>query len=613
MMDLNSPRPWVIALLVLLLGGVTTSCSAQTDMELATYYYNNGSYAQARLYFDKLWKRDKSAATYEMYINTLLELEAYDEAEKLVKTQLRSRKDQAMAQIDLGDLYLRIGQLEDAEEAFDKAIENLAIGRSATKRIADAFIQLNQLDRALLVYKKAVGTDPQGYGYYYELANLQGLRGDHDQMIDAFLELLHEKPNYLRTVQNSFNRNLRVMSDPVQAEVVRVKVLRAAQQYPEDAVFSELLIWYFSQARDFQAAMIQAIALDRRKGEDGKRLMALAATARKNQDLQAAITGYEAVIKKGTTCRYHYSARRAMLEVKLEELTATLPLDSTKALALQNFYSQAINDFGNNPEAALLMRDQAHLLAFYLDKPQAALDILDEAISFPGVPVDSRDEIKIEQGDVLVFLDDVWSASLLYSQVDLGHKEGVLGQKAKFRNARISYFTGDFDWAQAQLDILKASTSKLISNDAIDLSLLITDNFNMDTVTAPMEQFARADLLLYRNKLGDCLVTLDSLTTMWPGHVLGDEILMMRGGIAERRGQFEEAVSYYQEVLDLHFDDVHADNALFSWADIAHYKLNQPAEAQVLYERLLVEYPGSLFVVDARKKFRALRGDDWAE
>jgi len=595
------------------ISGLSGTCSAQTDMELATYYYNSGAYEQAKLYFDKLWKRDKSAATYEMYINTLLELEAYDTAEKIVKARLRSRKDQAMAQVDLGDLYLRIGEHAKAENAFDKALDQLAPGRAATKRIAEAFIKLNQLDRALIVYEKGAKTDPNKYGYHYELANLQGLRGDHNGMIDAYIELLHIKPSYLRTVQNSFNRNLRVSSDPVQAENVRKKVLGAAQRYPEDVVFTELLIWYFSQARNFNAAMTQAIALDRRRNEDGKRIMTLAATARKNKALKAAGKGYAAVVKKGSSGRYYHAARRAVLEVQLEDITETLPLDTAAATQLSGQYETAVAEFNRNPEAALLMRDRARLLAFYLDQPQQALELLDEAIAFPGVAKEARSEIKLEQGDVLVFLDDVWSASLLFSQIDLDHKEGILGQKAKFRNARISYFTGDFHWAQAQLDILKASTSKLISNDAIELSLLITDNFNMDTVTAPMEQFARADLLRYRNKLSDCLTTLDSLQSHWPGHVLEDEILMIRAEIATRFGDHQTAADHYEQVLDTHFDDIHADNALFLWADLTHHALGRPAEAQVLYERLLVEYPGSLFVVEARKRFRTLRGDELAE
>ena len=255
------------------------------------------------------------------------------------------------------------------------------------------------------------------------------------------------------------------------------------------------------------------------------------------------------------------------------------------------------------------MADWARLLAFHLDDASAAQTLLARAVDMPGLPLDLRSRIKLDLGDVLVFEDDIWSASLLFSQVDLDHKEGVLGQQAKFRNARVSYFTGDFNWAQAQLDILKASTSKLISNDAIDLSLLITDNFNMDTLTAPMEMFARADLLRYRNRLDASLTTLDSLTLTYPGHTLEDEILLIRAEIAVQRGEFDTAIGHYRDIVDLYALDILADDALFGLAELHEEQLGDPDAAQGLYERLLNEYPGSLYVVEARKRFRRLRGD----
>ena len=227
----------------------------------------------------------------------------------------------------------------------------------------------------------------------------------------------------------------------------------------------------------------------------------------------------------------------------------------------------------------------------------------------PGLEREDRNTAKLMLGDVLVFQDDVWTASLLFSQVDLDHKEGLLGQQAKYRNARVSYFTGDFNWAQAQLDILKASTSKLISNDAIDLSLLITDNFNMDTLTAPMEMFARADLLRYRNQLDQALATLDTLVASYPMHTLEDEALLIRAEIALQRGQFDTAIGHYEEIMELHFMDILADDALFGLADLHENQMGAPDVAQGLYERLLNEFPGSLYAVEARKRFRRLRGD----
>ena len=239
----------------------------QGDLELATYYYNTGAFEQARLYLDNLYKQDPS--TYEMYLNTLLELEDFDAAEKVVKSRLKKRKDKSTANVDLGSLYLRIGKTEEADAAFNEALQALPKGRGPAKRLAEAFIKLNQLDLALATYQKAIREGTDNYGYHYELANLQGLRGDYEGMVDSFMALLLDRPNYLRTVQNSFNRNLRVSTDARQADMVRRKVLRTSQEHPDATVYLELLVWVFNQQRDFMSAMAHVRALDERKGEGG--------------------------------------------------------------------------------------------------------------------------------------------------------------------------------------------------------------------------------------------------------------------------------------------------------------------------------------------------------
>jgi tetratricopeptide (TPR) repeat protein len=601
-------KTYLLACAVLgLLAASSGTCRAQSDLELATYYYNSGAFEQARLYLDNLWKKDPSV--YEMYLNTLLELEDYDEAEDIVKARLKKSRDKSMAQVDLGSLYLRIGRDAEAETAFRKALQELPEGRGPTKRLAEAFIKLDQLDLAFQTYERAKANAKDSYGYNYELANLQGLRGDYEGMVNSFMELLHERPNYLRTVQNSFNRNLRVASDTRQADMVRKRVLKASQERPEDTVYLELLVWVFNQQRDFLSALAHVKALDKRNNENGKRLMELAEVAAKNGDLETAYECYAAVAAKGPNGTRHDDARQAMLKVRAEQVTGTFPLDSAAARTLSEQYRTTLRDLGETPSTNGIMTDWAQLLAFHLNDPDQAEVLLDRAVNMPGLNLDDRNRSKLMLGDILVFQDDIWTASLLFSQVDLDHKEGLLGQQAKFRNARVSYFTGDFNWAQAQLDILKASTSKLISNDAIDLSLLITDNFNMDTLTAPMEMFARADLLRYRNRLDDALSTLDSLVTAHPMHTLEDEIILIRAEIALQRGNFDDAIKHYEEILELHFMDILADDALFGLADLHENQLGAPDVAQGLYERLLNEFPGSLYAVEARKRFRSLRGD----
>ena len=78
-----------------------------------------------------------------------------------------------------------------------------------------------------------------------------------------------------------------------------------------------------------------------------------------------------------------------------------------------------------------------------------------------------------------------------------------------------------------------------MSNDAIDLSLLITDNFNLDTIFEPMEIYARADLLIMQRRFDDARLALDSISTNYPGHALEDEILIVLGDLAMQEGNIE--------------------------------------------------------------------------
>jgi TolA-binding protein len=315
------------------------------------------------------------------------------------------------------------------------------------------------------------------------------------------------------------------------------------------------------------------------------------------------------VIDKGPTNEYYITSRLEKLQVMNAELLEKPGFDKVAYQQLSHDYSAALEDLGQKAETAIMMKELAHIEAFYLDKADSAAMLLRTAIDLPGIYNKTQAICKLELGDILVFQGEIWEASLLFSQVELDFKEDPLGHEAKFRNARISYYTGDFEWAQGQLDALKASTSKLISNDAIDLSLLITDNFNMDTITAPMEMYARADLLRFQNKYNQAMVTLDSILTGYPSHSLTDEILMMKADMEFKQGHFEAARDFYQKVVDFHFTDITADDALYKLADMNRTLFLNNAKAMELYEKLITDFPGSLYVIEARKHFRELRGD----
>ena len=603
-------RVWSCVVVATMAWMAPVDAEAQTDLELAEFYYNEGSYPQAKLYLDGIWKKNKTNAVYQMYYATLLALDDFDTAEKVVKERLKRRhkNSRSTALVDLGSLYLHFDKRDAALEAFMEALDNLQPGRPSAVSLANAFIKLDELDMALATYERAEKLGSTGFEY--ELANLQGMRGDFEGMIDAYMALLSTKPNYLRTVQNSLNRNLRLTTTEDNRELVRISLLRAIQTYPDNTVYPELLVWHFNQIRDFASSVIHAKALDLRLQEQGVRLMELGNTAQANGDVDTALECYRYVAAKGPDNPYYFTARNEVLQVRFDALTAEVPADLDAMAQLADEYAASLRDLGVRSETAMMVKDRAHLLGFYLQRADEGIEDLEALLANNDLNERVAAACKLTLGDIYVFEGLIWDASLLFSQIVLDFKDDPLGHEAKFRNARVSYYGGDFNWAQSQLNALKASTSKLISNDAIDLSLLITDNFNLDTLTLPMEMFARADLLRMQRKFDDARTTLDSLTTDFPGHVLEDEVLMMSADMFLEQGRLDTAMTLYQEVVDLHFDDITGDDALWMLADLTHHRLNDEATAQTLYEKLLFDFPGSLHAVEARKRFRALRGDD---
>ncbi len=594
-----------------LLMSLSQSLYAQgTDEQLADYYFENGQYEQARLYYEKLYKTNRSGKIYQNYLQTLIALGDFEESEKIIEKRLKSSQNQSDIYVELGELYQRFNKPEEAKEAYNDALKTMQPGRSNAIRLGNAFIKLGENEFAMATYDKGRKMATDGYSFHYEFANLQGIMGNYEEMVSSFLDLLLESPNYIQTVQNAIGRNLNIQEDEGNAEMVKIALLKQNQKYPNEAIYSEMLIWHFMQRKEFASAFVQANALDKRLGENGFRMMDLGKMATSNGDYLTARKAYKAVLDKGPSNDYYITARTEMLQVMREEILNVPGFSLDQVNTLKNEYTAAINDMGKNAQTAVLIKELAHIKAFYLADTEGAIVDLKEAVELPGLYPAIQAIIKLELGDVQLFQGEIWDASLLYSQVELDFKEDVLGHEAKFRNARISYYTGDFQWAQAQLDVLKASTSKLISNDAIDLSLLITDNLALDTITEPMLLFAQADLLAYQNRHGEAFEKLDSIVNVYPGHSLTDEILILKGDIYSEQGKYDKAAASYQTVIDLHFHDILADDALFRLAGLTEGVFGKPDEAMLLYERIMVEYPGSLYVIEARKRFRTLRGDE---
>jgi tetratricopeptide (TPR) repeat protein len=313
--------------------------------------------------------------------------------------------------------------------------------------------------------------------------------------------------------------------------------------------------------------------------------------------------------RKGPQSSFYVDSKKEGLACKRNKVKQSAsPTSHDELIAIEQDYESFITEFGKNRNSSPLILEYAELEALHLNNIPKAISILDELIHLPNLPRPTLGQAKLNLGDYYLIEGDNWESTLLYSQVDKAYKEDQLGEEARFRNARLSYFSGDFTWAQKQFEILKNATSRYISNDAIDLSVFISDNLK-DSVNAPLQYFAEAELLSFQNKHDEALEKLDSIIFLFPNHDIVDDVIYQRARIYSSLKKWEQAIPLYETVVEKYKEGIRCDNSLFELAEIYDFKLNDKEKAKNYYEKIFIEFSNSTFAVEARKRFRVLRGD----
>lgn len=608
-MSRKNIRILTVLLVCFTLAPALTWAQEKTDDQLALQYYSEKDYEKAIIYYEKLFDNNPSLFNYTYYLNCLLELEEFSKAEKIARKQIKTFPADPRYQVDLGYVYIRENESQKGRKQYEECIKNLTADQRRIQELAGAFLTRRETDYAVRAYQKGKELLGGSYTFGMELASMYQSTGNFESMIGEYLDLLLHDGAQTPYVQSQLQTFLGDDADNSRHDLFRNILLKKNQQNPDLSLYSELLLWYAIQEKDFAQAFVQAKALDRRMNEGGQRLFNLARLSASNKNYDVAIEAYSYVIKKAKDPDLLVTSRVELLNTEFHKTTANQGYKIEAISELGNKYRAAIGELGRNVQTIPLVRDLAHIEAFYLDRSDSAIAMLDRAIAIKNIPVSVQAECKLELADILLFSGEPWEATLLYSQVEKTFKNEPLGHEAKFRNAKLSFYIGEFEWAKTQLDILKAATSKLIANDAMALSLLISDNTDPDSTTVALGIYSRADLLLFRNQDAKAIQTLDSIAILFPQHALSDDVLFKKAEISLKDGDYINAAAFWQKVVSDYSYDLLADDALFRLAGLYETVLNDKVKAMELYQDVMTKYPASVFVTDARKRFRILRND----
>jgi tetratricopeptide (TPR) repeat protein len=578
--------------------------------KLALAYYRNKQYQKAAELYGQLYAERPGQHYYTYLLNSLLVLKEYKRAEKITKKQTKLSPKSTRYVVDYAYVLKLMGNNKKSDRIISGLIDEMPNNRSLAIHLSHALQSKGFNDQALATLQKAKEMPGNEYSYGLEMANIYQYSGEYDKMFDAYLDYLEQNPQELQRIRNRLQSYLRHDVDNNMAYMLKKKLFERAQGNPDNLTYTEMLLWYSLQTKNFRMAFRQARAIDKRFGDHSEDMLEVAEISMANRDFEVAADAYKYVKdKKEDTPFYHesYSGYFTALVKAAEENAETDPETYSK---LDKIGRDALDEIGLNRRSVEIVRDLAHISAFRLGNYAEAVVLLEQALAINQLHPKEKAGLKLELADILLFEGEVWDASLYYSQIEKDMKNEPIGHEAKFRNAKLFYFMGEYRWAETRLDILRSATSKLIANDAMELSIFISDVLEEDTLGLTLRSFGKADLMIYQEQNDSALHLMNHIEKQGIGPNAYLYLLYKKAKLLMNMQQFQAADSLYNQLATNFPKSIKADNAIYEQAEIQRLYLNDELKAMDLYMKLMRDYPESIYAGQARIKYRKLREEE---
>ncbi len=516
---------------------------------LAINFYREKSYQKAAELFQQLYKTKKSNYYYNYLFNCLIAIRNYKQAERVVKQQKKSNPGNYRYLIDEAYVAGLSGNAKKSNKILNRIIANLPAQRNQIMQITSSLQSKGYADMAVKVFQKAKMMPGSNYEYNFEMANAYLFSGDYDKMFDSYIRQLEQTPADVQRIKNKLQYVMKMDVNSNLSHMLKQKLLQSSQQNSDNIQLAEMLLWYSLQTKDFLMAYRQAKSIDMRFGNRDEDMLELAGIAFSNYDYNISTQAYEYVKNKKNNTPYFTDSYVGYFLSVVKQVEENPNAGQKEYGELEKMGITAINTLGINNITSDIIVNLAHITAFNLSKPNEAIEMLEKALLNPAINKNKEAYLKLKLADILVANGNIWDATLLYSQVESDMKNEPIGHEAKLKNAKVFYYVGEFDWAGMRLDILKSATSKLISNDAIELSMFINNMLEEDTMGFVLRKFAGADLYIYQGKYDSAMLLLNKIEKEPAGIYSMEYVLYNKAHLYYKMKDFQKGDSVYNKLF----------------------------------------------------------------
>ena len=575
----------------------------QIDDQLASQYFREQDYENARDLYRKIYEKTNQFGYFQQYVECLIHLKDYDNAERELKAYAKKNPGYYKPVVDLVYIYTLQGKPDKAKKQYNEIVKDLPPQGSSIRNLSNAFQSRGMNDLALEVLEKGNTLLGGKETFYMDQAYIHQSSANYQEAFRFYFLELEAHPGQYNNIRNRLQTMLYYDVNHSISDELRMALLKQTQEKPDNLELAQLLVWFALQQEDYDIALAQSQSIDRKTHDQAAQINNLSGICLNNKQYDVAKEGYTYILNKGTSSPFYGQALTGVIKADYLKLKSANSNDMKAYEALTKRIEDAYTEINTNDLAKLTLI-QADIMTYHLDKSDEAIALLMQTIETVVAKQDQA-QLKLKLADIYLYKDEVWEATLLYSQVDKSMKEEPLGHEARFKNAQLRYFIGEYEWAESQLKVLKAATSKLIANDAMTLSLVIKDNLEADTTGTELNRLARADYRIYQQHEDQAVALLDDIIAS------GNEIskphaLFRKGEILEKRKDYANAEQLFLQIVEQYPDSYMTDAALMHAALIEQNELKEKELAKQHYEKLIDEYPTSIYTAQAKKNYMKL-------
>jgi len=569
--------------------------------QLANNYYDKGDFEKAKIIYEDLLRNSPSNTQYFLRtIDCYQQLQQFDIAEKTILERY-NRYKQGVFLVELGYNYQLQKNESKAKSYYEQAIEKIKTNPNDVYGVGNAFEKKVLLEYALKSYQTAMQVQ-QNYNFNFQIGMLYGQLGKTDLMIDLLLTESYNNQQNANLIQMQLSRFMNGETDNTAFKDAMRKALILRTQKDQDVFWNHYLSWFYVQQKEFGKAFIQEKAIYKREPESLISIVNLSQFALNEDDTETASEILNFILQNTKDVDLLIKSNASLMQIKIDKA------QEKEYPAITNELQQLLVTYEVTPFTLSLQLIQAHFLAFNLKKTEEAKTVVKKALTL-NLNAYQQADAKMELADILLLEEKYNQALIYYSQIQLDLKNDVMSHEASLKAAKTSYYKGDFEWALKQFKELKSANTQLIANDALEYFLLINDNTAADSTQTALKEFAKGDFLLYQNKKPEAITQFQNILKNFKGQEIEAVTLLRLGKIYESQKDFASALSQYQQIIDNHSDGIYVDEALFFSAEIYNDELKDVEKAKPLYEKVIFNHQDSIYFVDARKKYRELRGD----